>query len=368
MCKGLFLLDGGDESGWCGLLEGLKISFLSFFLSFLLQFLLLFTLSSISVFLLSDSKNMRSSLLTVETLLSASNAIPSMLSSMPRAEGPRVAPKTASSIGTRDDGLKPLLGPRPGDVRSPCPGLDALANRDICPRNGKGYTIPILTKCLADAMNMGADFSLFVGAAGIGSNPNFLSLQFDLNQLDRHNVVIEHDASLSRGDASTGNNYSFNQTIWDTVLAYYSGMSETSILVVAKGKYMRVQTEAARDPTFFYGPLQSIFSYRETAIYLSTMGDPTTGVAPIEYVRSLFEERLPYEEGWRKTVEPTTLGNLAQMIFELNIANGEEIPEGLTLTESTLKAALRGLDPITGKVLDPVVQTVGGLLGIIDSS
>lgn len=71
---------------------------------------------------------MRSSLLTVETLLGASNAIPGMLESMPRAEGPRVAPKTASSVGTRDDGLKPLLGPRPGDVRSPCPGLDALAN------------------------------------------------------------------------------------------------------------------------------------------------------------------------------------------------------------------------------------------------
>ncbi len=102
---------------------------------------------------------------------------------------------------------------------------------------------------------------------------------------------------------------------------------------------------------------------------MNTTGDPTTGVAPVEYVRAIIEkERLPYEEGWRKRVQPTTLRSFAQMIFELNIANREEISEGLTLTESTLKAAVRGLDPITGKVFDPVLQTVGGLLGITDSS
>jgi hypothetical protein len=56
------------------------------------------------------------------------------------------------------------------------------------------------------------------------------------------------------------------------------------------------------------------------------------------------------------------------MIFELNVANGEELPEGLTLTESTLKAAFRGLDSITGKVLDPLLQIVDSLFGIIASS
>lgn len=170
---------------------------------------------------------------------------------------------------------------------------------------------------------MGADFSLFVGAAGIGSNPNILSLEFDLDQLDHHDIVIEHDASLSRADASTGDNYSFNKTIWGTVLAYYDGMPSTSIPVAAKAKYMRVQTESKRDPTFTYGPVQFIFSYGETAIYNSTMGDPTTGVAPIEYVRALFEEeRLPYAEGWTPTVEPTTLASLAQSEFLCYLCDG----------------------------------------------
>lgn len=264
-------------------------------------------------------------LLTLTALLGSSSAFPGMLSSMNLARGvtnKNILPgphlvyrdEVSSPLLTERDNTTypPFLDPRPGDVRSPCPGLNALANHDICPRDGKGYTIPLLIDCLKKGMNMGADFSLFVGAAGIRSNPNFLSLEFDLDQLDHHDMVIEHDASLSRADVSTGNNYSFNQTIWDTVLAYYDGMTETSIPVAAKAKYNRVQTESKRDPTFTYGPVQFIFSYGETAIYLSTMGDPTTGVAPIEYVRSLFEEeRLPYEEGWRPTTEPTTLGSLA---------------------------------------------------------
>jgi hypothetical protein len=236
---------------------------------------------------------------------------------VPRAAGPRIAPVSAP-LTTRDsnDSYPPFLGARPGDVRSSCPSLNALANYDICPRNGRGYTIPLLTKFLADDMSMGADFSLFVGAAGIVSNPNILSLEFDLDQLDHHDMVIEHNASLSRASASTGNNYSFNSTIWDTVLAYYAGQNETSILSAAKAKYNRVQTESARDPTFTYGPVQFILSYGETAIYLSTVDDPTTRIALLEYVYALFEEEsLPYEEGWRKTVQPTKLASLAAMIF-----------------------------------------------------
>jgi len=213
---------------------------------------------------------------------------------------------------------------------------------------------------------MGADFSLFVGSAGIGSNPNPLAMYFDLDMLDKHDFVIEHDASLSRADASTGNNYSFNQTIWNTVTSYYNGQANATIPVAAKAKYQRVTTEAARDPNFSYGPVQFIFSYGETAIYLSTMGDPVTGSAPVDFVNILFEqERLPYQEGWRPTVAPTTLGSLAQMVTELNIANGEEIPEGLIVSEHTLKAVLIGLDAVTGDISNAALYAKAKLTGAV---
>ncbi|EPE27336.1 Cloroperoxidase [Glarea lozoyensis ATCC 20868] len=312
---------------------------------------------------------MYSFIVAVAVLLNLSQAFPGMAQKRNIASitGDRLT-TVAEPVQARDTAAAypPFLGKRAADVRSPCPGLNSLANHDICPRSGKGYTVPILTKCLKDGLNVGGDFALVVGTTGIGSNPNPLTLQFDLDQLDRHNIFIEHDASLSRADTIAGDNHSFNQTIWDTVLDYYTGMSDTSIPVAAKAKYNRVTTEAERDPAFFYGPVQFVLSYGETALYLSTMGDPITGVAPIEYVRALFEEeRLPYQEGWKPTTTPTTLATLGAMVLELNAANGEVLPEGLILGESSLRAVFKGLDPITGAVLSPILQTISGLLGVI---
>jgi len=97
------------------------------------------------------------------------------------------------------------------------------------------------------------------------------------------------------------------------------------------------------------------------------MGDPVTGVAPLEYVKVFFEqERLPYNEGWRPTAAETNLNTLGAMVLALNLANGEVVPEGLLLTTNTVKVwppseslwvpvvntflqqAFGGYDPITG--------------------
>jgi len=274
---------------------------------------------------------------------------------------------TSTSTSTNYPAWHP---PQNGEVRSPCPGLNSLANHDICPRSGKGYTIPILIDCLKRGLNVDADFATVVGTAGIGSNPSPLTsgLYFDLDMLDRHDFLIEHDASLSRADASTGNNYSFNQTIWDTVLAYYSGMSSTSIPVASKARFNRVRTEAARDPDFSYSPVQFILSYGETALYLSTMGDPITGVAPLEYVRSLFEqEKLPYELGWQPPKTPTTLASLGAMALQLNAASGEAVPEGVILGENSLRAVLIGLNAATGEIENNAVYALAKLTGAVSS-
>lgn len=186
--------------------------------------------------------------------------------------------------------------------------------------------------------------------------------------LDRHDVFIEHDASLSRADASTGNDHSFNQSIFNTVLSYFDGEANATITPAAKAKFNRVTTEAARDPDFSYGPVQFVLSYGETALYLSTMGDPVTGSAPVDFIKVLFEEeRLPYEEGWRPTETPTTLASLGAMILELNLANGEVVPEGLILGEHSLQAVLIGVNGTTGDVENAALYTVAQLTGALSS-
>lgn len=110
--------------------------------------------------------------------------------------------------------------------------------------------------------------------------------------------------------------------------------------------------ERGRDARFQYGAREFVLSYGETALYLSVMGDPIMGIAPVDYVKIFFgellvifagmlcsfagnpltcgveQERLPYKEGWRPPTIQTTLATLGVMAGELNAANGEPVPEG----------------------------------------
>jgi hypothetical protein len=170
------------------------------------------------------------------------------------------------------------------------PGLNSLANHGFINRDGKKLTIPALIKGFKDGLNVGADFTTAIGLMGLQSAPNPLSSTFDLDDLDQHNFPIEHDGSLSRRDAYFGDDHTFNQDTFNQVLAYYEGMEETSIPVASKARYNRIETARSEDPEFIYGVRQLVLSTGETALYLSTMGDPTTGVAPVKYVKSLFGE------------------------------------------------------------------------------
>lgn len=152
----------------------------------------------------------------------------------------------------------------------------------------------MLIKAFKDSMNVGADFTTAIGLLGLQSSPNPLGSTFDLNDLDQHNFPIEHDASLSREDAYMGNDYSFNQNIFNQVLDYYQGMETTSIPVASKARYNRVETARDANPEFIYGVRQLVLSTGETALYLSTMGDPQTGVAPVKYVKSLFGKAIAW--------------------------------------------------------------------------
>jgi len=85
-----------------------------------------------------------------------------------------------------------------------------------------------------------------------------------------------------------GDDHDFDQAIFDEVLAFYNGMTEATIPVASKARYNRVLQSKASNPTFVYGAREIVLSYGETALYLSVMGDPITGVAPLNYVKEFF--------------------------------------------------------------------------------
>ena len=254
-------------------------------------------------------------------LASAQLDIPALLASL----GPAPANDPRFTTWTK---------PGPGDVRSPCPGLNSLANHGFIHHDGKNMTIPHLLQGLAAGMNIGPDFTIAIGGVGLLSSPNPLGGSFDLNDLDQHNFPIEHDASLSRQDAFFGDDYSFNQGIFNQVLAQYKGSKTTNLKGASAAIANRTMDSQKRNPTFVYGPREFVLRYGETGLYLQTMGgDDLTGVANIDYVRQLFEkEKLPYNLGWRPRAEPITLNSLGLMAVNLFGVSPAQGNEGFTIT------------------------------------
>lgn len=118
-------------------------------------------------------------------------------------------------------------------------------------------TLPHLLQGLSAGLNMGADFTVAIGGAGLLSS-DVVSGAFDLDDLDQHNFPIEHDASLSREDAYFGDDHSFYNPYWQDVLSFFK-RGKTALLPAAKAIANRTQTSQANNPDFTYGFREFVF-------------------------------------------------------------------------------------------------------------
>ncbi|PGH16317.1 hypothetical protein AJ79_01859 [Helicocarpus griseus UAMH5409] len=237
-----------------------------------------------------------------------------------------------------------------GDVRGPCPALNSLANHGILPHSGKGMTYPVLLKGILEGLNVGFDLTVFAGTGGMLSRENPLELTFDLDDLTNHDLLIEHDGSLSREDIFFGDNNSFNETIWQSVVDYFRDAQAVNLAAAAKARLNRIKVQSERNPEFTFSAKNMVISYTETAQYLSVFGDPIQGNPPVEWVKIFFEqERLPYNEGWRRPSIQTNAVTLVPLIARLMAAGGQILPEALTMAENALEKILTG-EPIEALV------------------
>lgn len=151
--------------------------------------------------------------------------------------------------------------PGPNDVRSPCPGLNSLANHGFIHRNGKGMTIPHLIKGGKEGMNIGADFMIAIGGAGDLSNPNPLEGNFDLDHLKEHDFPIEHDGSLSRSDKyfSRNNWFDLKEKPYNQWMSVFGDAKKTSIKTASNARYTRISDSLKRNPNVSYGPRGKLY-------------------------------------------------------------------------------------------------------------
>ncbi|KAF2399119.1 Cloroperoxidase [Trichodelitschia bisporula] len=233
--------------------------------------------------------------------------------------------------------------PGEGDVRSPCPMINALANHSILPHNGKGITKEMAVKALGAAIHLDSNIASIFAAGGVAANPDHSAHTFDLNHVNKHNW-IEHDCSLSRDDFAFGDNWHFNKEVFDSVMAHYGTAEKTDFAHASKARYLRIQAskEAHKraGKEFTYGIKECIMSYGETALYLNLLGKD--GVAPLKWVRIFFgspeEERLPFAEGWRKPAQPINQTLMNKTIFSLVSANEHKAEEATEVGVGTIQA------------------------------
>jgi len=233
--------------------------------------------------------------------------------------------------------------PNEGDVRSPCPMINALANHHVLPHDGKGITKEMAVNALVSAINLDKGVCNVFASGALMTNPDSDAHSFDLSHLSKHGV-IEHDVSLTRNDIALGSNTTFNKEIWDDVLKSYGDRTITDFHSASKARYDRViaskKAHEAAGKQYQYGIKEFILSYGETALLLGLLGDPKDGKIPIQYIKTLVEEeRLPYEEGWRPSPRPITQSDMNHLILSLVTANDKKAEEASEVGMGTIHAA-----------------------------
>ena len=94
--------------------------------------------------------------------------------------------------------------PGPGDSRSACPMLNAMANHGILPHDGKNIPFSAVNTAIRQTFNFAPTFCFFAPkfAADFMGRP-YATGRMDLADLNEHSDrAIEHDASLTRQDTA----------------------------------------------------------------------------------------------------------------------------------------------------------------------
>ncbi|KAF8185291.1 Cloroperoxidase [Mycena galopus ATCC 62051] len=213
------------------------------------------------------------------------------------------------------------IAPTSTDQRSPCPGLNSLANHGYLPRSGANFTVTQIMDAALAGFNVNWDAILVAAKFGLLSGADQTTFEtMSLGPLALHNLV-EHDASISRNDFGpdgTGDNVHFNETTFSTLANANPGKDYYDTTSAGMVQFARLSHSLATNPNVTNTEKEFKLRSRESSLYLSIFGNPLTGIAPKEFVQIFFrEERLPFAEGWSKSttlIDVDTLAPLEELI------------------------------------------------------
>jgi hypothetical protein len=181
--------------------------------------------------------------------------------------------------------------PEPSEHRSPCPGLNALANHGYLPRDGV-----VTTEQLVEAMDRYLGLSPSVGKrladgamAQLGKHGDDGAKRLDLADLALHGF-IEHDASLTRRDARTGDAVTLSPPLLEQLLAQSRDGTTLTLEDVAVAHRLRVAQSGA-DGHAVPGKAVTLAALEASILFAVLNRD---GAILVEEARSfLRDEKLP---------------------------------------------------------------------------
>ncbi|KAK3209816.1 hypothetical protein GRF29_44g758836 [Pseudopithomyces chartarum] len=191
--------------------------------------------------------------------------------------------------------------PTKGEVRSPCPGINVLANHDILPRSGKNLERQVVVDALSKWYNI--DVAISTGLFEMAVN---FSGHAGASSFDMVDIWIHHNATVNaiEGDASFS-------TVWKQTRSFWQGKT-IDVQEFGNAAQARYLTSNATNPTFYFPDVQNIGA--AMAFMTSVLGDPVAGTVPTRFVDDwIVNERLPARLGWstnEKLTDLATLGDL----------------------------------------------------------
>ncbi|KAJ4411675.1 hypothetical protein N0V82_008950 [Gnomoniopsis sp. IMI 355080] len=177
-------------------------------------------------------------------------------------------------------GANAFVAPGSGDIRGPCPGLNALANHNYIPHNG----ITTFAQAIAgtnQVFGMGLDLATFLSVYGsvidgdltsfsiggapatslVGSLVGGLGLIGQPQGLTGSHNKYETDASPTRGDLySTGNNHEVVVSQFETLFNMQTDAATANydLSVLTDFRHQRRENSVATNPYFFSGPFSGV--------------------------------------------------------------------------------------------------------------
>ncbi|KAF5354382.1 hypothetical protein D9758_010734 [Tetrapyrgos nigripes] len=235
----------------------------------------------------------------------------------------------ASSLAERDSALATIdlsqhqwIAPGPNDLRGPCPGLNTLANHGFLPRDGRNLNMSVILDAGFNGYHMQSEaLALAVKLASCTTDDPF---SFTLDDIKLYVRPVSYTVTSNTTPPSPETTLPWATMSISTKPSFKpSGLvdSNPGSDVYNTTSAGRVQQQRSADdekanPNITNTSKEFFIRSAESAFYLSVMGNPLTGVASKNFVQIFFrEERLPIEEGWKRSETPINKTTLAPLVF-----------------------------------------------------